>query len=155
MEKQERIREEKLNVESDREIELKAIEGKLKLMGCRVKEIPSDGNCMYHAIAHQLERHALQDRIKLTDVPPSLALRQLVANYIRQHPSDFEAFITMEESVSVEAYCDTIEHSQEWGGQIELSAMVQALQVRIEIISADTTLQMGQEYSDDPTLQIT
>lgn len=56
-EKAEQIRLEKLNIVSDREIELEIIQQKLTTMGFSMKEIPSDGNCMFHAIAHQMDQH--------------------------------------------------------------------------------------------------
>ena len=52
-------------------------------------------------------------------------------------------------------YCDDIEKTSAWGGQLELKALVQLLKVPITIYSATSPdVLMGDEYSDlsDPLL---
>ena len=51
-----RIEEESKNVVSERKIELDQIALQLQSLTLTIHEIPSDGHCLYHAIADQLRR---------------------------------------------------------------------------------------------------
>ncbi|KAJ0404591.1 hypothetical protein P43SY_005549 [Pythium insidiosum] len=59
-ERQERIEEENKHVVSDRQIETDIILAKLRPLKLDIKDIPSDGHCMYHAVADQMKRHGMQ-----------------------------------------------------------------------------------------------
>ncbi|CAK4774757.1 unnamed protein product [Aphanomyces euteiches] len=54
--RQERIANESRDIVSKRQIECDQIADKLKALNMAIKEVPSDGHCMYHAIADQLKR---------------------------------------------------------------------------------------------------
>lgn len=56
-ERRERIEEENKHTVSARQVEADVILAKLARHGLAIKDIPSDGHCMYHAVADQLQRH--------------------------------------------------------------------------------------------------
>ena len=48
------------------------------------------------------------------------------------------------------AYCETVEHSSEWGGQLEIAALAHARKRKVTVYSADApALTAGEEYDDE------
>ncbi|ETW06667.1 hypothetical protein, variant [Aphanomyces invadans] len=87
--RQDRIAFESQNVVSQRQIEIDAISNQLTSLNLVIKEIPSDGHCMYHAVADQLK---LTGRLATVTVPatPSSSLtsraRTLILRYDKRLP---------------------------------------------------------------------
>lgn len=160
-EQQEREREqlirlqEKENVNGPRNTENQAIYNRLKEKGLKVYSIPSDGDCLYKAIAHQL----LVKKEQLLSVDE---LRKCTATYIREHKEDFMPFLTHPETCNTltdeefEEYCEKITNSKIWGGQIEVRALSNYLKCPITIIQATgpDTIEQGQEF-EGPSFIIT
>lgn len=95
-----------------------------------VKEILSDGNCLYRAIADQLPP---QEGITFAD------LRRIAANYMRSNRDDFAPFLGLESNdPEFDEYCNNVESvvKAEWGGQLEIRAISQSLSKRILIYDA-------------------
>ena len=61
-----------------------------------MKDIPSDGDCLYSAIVHQLEKVGIKSSVKI--------LRSTCADYIRKHSEDFESFLESD----LELYCQKV-----------------------------------------------
>ena len=139
-----------------------------------IQAVPSDGNCLYSALSHQLTRlrtlpwglplgpgqgsisEWLDDHplLELAEVPesglsPGLdalpmtveALRAAAADHLAAHRDDFEPFLTVEsdadgEALVFEDYCERVRSSNEWGRQLELRALADALEVQILVYSA-------------------
>ncbi|XP_072013330.1 deubiquitinase OTUD6B-like [Amphiura filiformis] len=151
-EREQRItEEEKNNVYSARNVE----EGKLKAILTQrellIKEIPSDGHCLYNAVLHQLSRRGIKTGIE--------DLRRQVAEYMRSHVDDFLCFLSKPDTgdpYSLEEYgqyCDEIATTAAWGGQHEISAMVQILKLPIQVLQADgPVLTIGEEYETQPVI---
>ncbi|KAG2220280.1 hypothetical protein INT45_009895 [Circinella minor] len=125
--------------------------GPLKL---KVHEIHADGHCLYNAISNQLSKRYNQE-------VDHQKLRQLAAAYMRNHSDDFIPFLykdngDMYSSDDFERYCDEIENTPRWGGQLEILALSRSKEVPIHIV------QMGQpvlkvneeEYSDKQPLKL-
>lgn len=74
---------------SERERELAAIRQQLKQSGLTLKTIPSDGHCLYRAVADQL--HSL--KIGNIESDDYKTIRSIVADYMRKNPDDFIAFL--------------------------------------------------------------
>ncbi|CAK4235631.1 unnamed protein product [Aphanomyces euteiches] len=149
--RQERIANESRDIVSKRQIECDQIADKLKALNMAIKEVPSDGHCMYHAIADQLKR---MDFLPHMSMESHVYLRLRTAKYLRSHANDFLPFVELnyESDVSnedqFEEYCKRVEESSDWGGQIELRALAQALEFPIEVHSATTdVIKMGEEFS--------
>lgn len=58
-ERRERIEEENKNTVSERQIEADIILSKLRPLKLVIKDIPSDGHCMYHAVADQMKQRSM------------------------------------------------------------------------------------------------
>lgn len=118
-----------------------------------MKQIPSDGHCMYRAIEDQLK----EKDCALTVV----ALRSQTAEYMQSHVEDFLPFLTNPNTGDMctpeefQKYCDDIVNTAAWGGQLELRALSHILQTPIEIIQADSPpITVGEEYSKHPLILV-
>ncbi|KAF0696738.1 Aste57867_12540 [Aphanomyces stellatus] len=147
-ERREKIEHERLDVVSDRQIECEQISRLLKNLKMMIKEIPSDGHCMYHAVADQLK---CVDRLH-SSVESHIYLRKKTADYLRSHDEDFLPFVEINyeydlpPSEQYKHYCNRVEESSDWGGQIELRALAQALQREIIVYSSSNVITMGEEF---------
>ncbi|XP_071401794.1 deubiquitinase OTUD6B isoform X2 [Centroberyx affinis] len=125
---------------------------KLAQRQLQIREISSDGHCMYRAIEDQLVQRAVPGL--------SLSLKELrsrTAEHMRSHADDFLPFLTnantgdMYTTDEFEKYCSDVEHTAAWGGQLELRALTQVLHLPIEVIQADSpTIKIGEEYDSNP-----
>lgn len=151
-ERNERIAEAEIeNLKGVRHVEKVKIESELKSKGLSIFEVPSDGNCMYKALEHQL---SLQDRLVSTET-----LRSEAAFFMRKHPDDFMPFMTNPDSgepltlEEFENFCQKTESSTAWGGQIELRALSHSLETPIEVVQAEgAEILIGEEYEDKEKL---
>lgn len=117
-----------------------------------MRDIPSDGHCLYRAIADQLQtlqisidRSVLSSKIEIRDhgQVDYRALRIVAAQHLRSHAIEFAPFLGIDpesDSASYEAYCGKVESDSlaDWGGQLEIRALVEALNVSVAIYSADS-----------------
>lgn len=122
----------------------------------QIREISSDGHCMYRAVEDQLSQRGV------TSLTLSLKeLRARTAQQMRNNANDFLPFLTntttgdMYTADEFEKYCNDVEHTAAWGGQLELRALTQVLQLPIEVIQADSpTIRIGEEYEKAPVTLI-
>ncbi|XP_067281854.1 deubiquitinase OTUD6B isoform X1 [Pseudorasbora parva] len=115
----------------------------------QIKEISSDGHCMYRAVEDQLKERG-----------PTLCLKELraqTAQYMRSHADDFLPFLTdpnsgdMYTADEFEKYCNDVADTAAWGGQLELKALSLVLQLPIEVIQAESpSIIIGEEYNKPP-----
>lgn len=125
---------------------------KLAQQQLQIKEISSDGHCMYRAIEDQLAQRSQQGLVLSMK-----ELRSRTAEHMRNHADDFLPFLTnpntgdMYTSDEFEKYCSEVEHTAAWGGQLELRALTQVLHLPIEVIQANSsTIKIGEEFNSDP-----
>ncbi|XP_060915989.1 deubiquitinase OTUD6B [Labrus mixtus] len=152
-ERESRIAEaEVLNLQGVRHQEGLMLAQKLALQQLQIKEISSDGHCMYRAIEDQLAK-----RSKPEIVVSMKDLRSRTAEHMRSHADDFLPFLTkpntgdMYTTEEFEHYCSEVEHTAAWGGQLELQALTQVLRLPIEVIQANSsTIKIGEEFDSDP-----
>ena len=143
--------QEQENLHGPRNTELQAINTKLKERGLKIVLIPSDGDCLYKAIAHQFSLKK-QKELSVDN------LREKVADYIRQNIDDFLPFMTnpdtceMLTSEEFEEYCSKIENTKVWGGQLEIRALSNSLKCPITVIQATGpgSIDQGAEYEGPP-----
>ncbi|XP_053571166.1 deubiquitinase OTUD6B [Bombina bombina] len=149
-ERDERIAEAEIeNLSGARHLEGQKLAGILGERELQIKQIPSDGHCMYRAIEHQLRER---------DNGFSLAnLRSQTADYMQIHVDEFLPFLTnsstgeMYSQEEFEKYCTDIANTASWGGQLELRALSHVLKTPIEVIQADSPpIIIGEEYSSKP-----
>ncbi|KAJ3369637.1 OTU domain-containing protein 6B [Allomyces arbusculus] len=125
------------------QIEREQLQALLQRHKLRVHSIAPDGHCLYASIAHQLG-----------DASTYTSLRQLAAQHLRTHPDDFRPFLVDETTGEMltddgfRAYCAKIESTAEWGGQIELRALAEALRRPIAVYqsSSPNPLVLGAEF---------
>ncbi|PZC77285.1 hypothetical protein B5X24_HaOG203602 [Helicoverpa armigera] len=155
-EREEQIKQqEQENLHGPRNTELQGINTKLKERKLKIFSIPSDGDCLYKAIAHQMAV------IKQKDISVD-ELRESVAKYIRQNKDDFIPFMSnpdtceMLTSEEFEEYCNKIENTKVWGGQLEIRALSNILKCPVTVIQATGpgSIDQGAEH-DGPPLIIT
>jgi OTU domain-containing protein 6 len=123
----------------------RAIESKALLDRLAIYDIPPDGHCLYAAVAHQLQVNNLKqdDGSRVFDV---LGLRSIAADHMLRHKDEYIPFL---ETVSFDdakfvSYCEQVRSEAVWGGQVELRALAEALEVPIEIYgTAMPVLVMG------------
>ncbi|XP_058802754.1 deubiquitinase OTUD6B-like [Phymastichus coffea] len=150
------IEQEALNVYGKRNVEAQAINNILSKRDLMIYEIPSDGHCLYNAVAHQL---------KLIGNTPSLNfidLRKQTAKYLREHSDNFLSFIDNPDSDDImsieqyEKYCDSVGETSAWGGAVELQVLANVLQCPIEVIQASgVPYIVGEEYEQTRKLILT
>ncbi|KTG03951.1 hypothetical protein cypCar_00005174 [Cyprinus carpio] len=110
----------------------------------QIREISSDGHCMYRAVEDQLTERGAP--LSLTE------LRAQTAQYMRSHADDFLPFLTdpssgdMYTAEEFEKYCSDVADTAAWGGQLELKALSQVLQLPIEVVQAESpSIIIGEE----------
>lgn len=149
------LAQDEINKTGPRVIELNTIKKILAKRDLLLHPIASDGNCLYNAIRNQL---------KITErfVDDVQTLRNKTADYILQNKDSLIFYMTNPDSgdclndAEFEKYCSDLRNTAAWGGQIEISALSQILQVPIEVIQATgpSTIQ-GDEKFNGPNLVIT
>ncbi|KAG6622541.1 OTU ovarian tumor-like cysteine protease [Phytophthora cinnamomi] len=151
-ERRERIEEANKNTVSERQIEADMILAQLARHGLKIKDIPSDGHCMYHAVADQMKQKNLP---VVDDVAGFQYLRKLTSEYMLAHADDYLPFMALDEAAAspeeaFATYCDRVANTADWGGQLELRALACALRTPIEVFSAEgDVLVMGGEFVDE------
>ncbi|XP_013783285.1 OTU domain-containing protein 6B-like [Limulus polyphemus] len=154
---EERVRKQRIeeqereNLTGVRNVEAEKLKEILANRKLAIYEIPSDGNCLYKAVEHQLKLSNIE-----TSVP---ILREQTANYLREHSTDYLPFLTsakmgdfMTED-ELEEYCNEIANTSAWGGLIELRIISHVFQTPIEVIQADgPSIIIGEEYISSPLI---
>ncbi|XP_041969479.1 deubiquitinase OTUD6B [Aricia agestis] len=143
--------QEQENKNGPRNLEMQAIHTRLKTRNLSIFLIPSDGDCLYKAIAHQLE---VQHNKKLNVQD----LRNNAASYIMENKDDFLPFLSNPETFEMltdaefEEYCEKIRNTNVWGGQVEIRALSNYLKCPISIIQATgpETIEQGTEFTGPP-----
>lgn len=144
-EREARIQAELANLgETERMVEEEKLRRVLVPLGLYIRDIPSDGHCLFRSVEDQLE---------FTGDPapvPYPELRKRCAAHMQAHPADFLPFLDLDEEGEsaesgeegverpqrseeqrFEAYCARMGGSAVWGGQLEVRALAQALQRRV------------------------
>ncbi|KAK2527894.1 Otud6b [Columba guinea] len=153
-EREERIAEAEIeNLTGARHLESQKLASLLAARHLEIKQIPSDGHCMYRAIEDQLRDHQNSWTVA--------TLRNQTAKYMQNHFDDFLPFLTnpntgdMYSREEFEKYCDDIANTAAWGGQLELRALSHILQTPIEVVQMDSPpIIVGEEYSNKPIILV-
>lgn len=149
------IEQEVENIHGKRNVEIQAINKTLRERNLVIQEIPSDGNCLYNALAHQLKT--------IGETPLSFQeLRTKTAAYLRENVNDFLPFLSNPDSDEIisleqyEKYCKDVAETSAWGGAIELQVLSHVLKCPIEVIQASgAPYVIGDEYNIERKLVIT
>uniref|UniRef100_A0A8D0GBT8 ubiquitinyl hydrolase 1 n=1 Tax=Sphenodon punctatus TaxID=8508 RepID=A0A8D0GBT8_SPHPU len=153
-EREERIAEAEVeNLTGARHLESQKLAHMLAARELEIKQIPSDGHCMYRAIEDQLKDQ--QNSWAVAN------LRSQTAQYMQSHVDDFLPFLInpntgdMYSQEEFQKYCDDIVNTAAWGGQLELRALSHILQTPIEVLQMDSPpIVVGEEYSRKPLILV-
>ncbi|KAJ1921455.1 OTU protein [Tieghemiomyces parasiticus] len=132
------------------EVERNAITDLLKINKLTMKEVESDGHCLFRSFADQLrEYHDINTNYQI--------LRREAADYMATHRDDFIPFLVNEhgEILSEDEfrrYCHDLVHTSVWGGEPEILALAHVHKLPVHIIQMGSpTLRIAEEYqSPDP-----
>lgn len=146
------LEQEEINKTGPRATELKLIKSILKSRNLMLYPIPSDGDCLYNAIKHQL---IVTGRTPIIDTPK---LRQITADYIQENKQLLIFYMSNPATgdclndEEFTDYCESIKRTATWGGQIEIKALSNALRVPIEVLqsSGPPTIQNDENFNGPP-----
>ncbi|XP_023675852.2 deubiquitinase OTUD6B [Paramormyrops kingsleyae] len=137
------------NLQGSRHLENQKLSQILGGKQLQIREIMSDGHCLYRAVEDQLLRRGCT--LGLAE------LRSQTAQHMRSHAEEFLPFLTNPTSGDMftpeefEKYCSEVADTAAWGGQLELRALTQVLKIPIEVIQAESpTIVIGEEYREPP-----
>lgn len=147
------LEQEEINKTGPRATELKQIKTILKSRNLMLYPIPSDGDCLYNAIKHQLI--ATGRSPTAIDTPK---LRQITADYIQDNKQSLIFYMSNPATGDCltddefSDYCESIKRTATWGGQIEIKALSNALKVPIEVLqsSGPPTIQNDENFPGPP-----
>lgn len=119
---------------SARELELAAIAAQLAGLKppLRVLEVTGDGHCLYRAVADQLRR--FRPELHIWAKGPDRAheeMRALCADALRLRSGEYEPFAELNDDEDFSSYCDRVENSADWGGELELRALADQLGAQV------------------------
>ncbi|KAI9325966.1 hypothetical protein DFJ73DRAFT_632934, partial [Zopfochytrium polystomum] len=132
-----------------KEVESEAISSIIKARNLQLVEIKADGHCLYNALRHQLSSLDGQDQLTYSDI------RKLAADHMRAHSDDFLPFLVDDNGdvmseAKFEKYCDDVERSATWGGQLEIQAVAMALQREIHVIQMGSPpIVIGEDFRSE------
>lgn len=137
------------NQNCDRNVEAEKLTEMVSKLNLCIKEISPDGNCLYNAIADQLNNSSNQHDWK--------TLRAMTATHLRDNKAEFLPFMihtATGESYNDDEYfqyCDDVEGTNAWGGHVEIQALSEVLRTPIEVFQADSRLlKVGEQFNADP-----
>lgn len=139
-------------LESEGVVSLSAIENERMQdqrdeFGFALKDIASDGSCLFRAFSHQMKYNEMEN------VPDHEALRSICADFLLENASDFQIF--MEEPWNSDdgyrQYVDKIRDC-EWGGQVEITALSRIFEVRVEVYQGkyEPIIQVNEDFPNGP-----
>lgn len=124
------------NLSGSRLVESNKLNKILSERGLAVYEVPSDGDCLYKAVEHQLSTL----NIRHTTVQQ---LRKETSEYMSSHADDFIPFLMDPNSDEImtrdqyDKYCGEIATTPAWGGHVEIQALSHICGRPIEVIQAE------------------
>jgi len=136
------------NIGGTRHVETQTLVKKLKNLGLVIFDIPSDGNCLYSAIVHQLKEVCGK-----TFTVPEIRLK--TSEFLKCNKDDFIPYLSHPDTGEMltdqqfEDYCYQVANSVQWGGEIELRALSHVFSTPIKVIQAEgSDITIGIEYTN-------
>jgi len=138
-------KQEEENQHGARNLEAAKIKELLESRDLLLQEIPSNGDCLFAGLVHQLGLQKLEKSVK--------DLRKAATDEIRGNSDDYLPFLShpvtgeMLDQEQFDKYCKDMQNTPAWGGQVELRALSQALKLPIEVVQADgPSMVVGEEF---------
>lgn len=133
-------------------------------LGLKQQKIRADGHCLYYSILDQIiQRHSpdmfnsysIPKSFKFSDKPEDFygnlnveVLRQLNVSYLKENKDVYEFLLFDDNSsnlIAFDEYCDKMESTAAWGGEIELSIFSKIFNCKIFIMQQDTQYSIGDD----------
>ena len=121
-------KQEEENLNGLRHLEQETITKLLDSRGLSLHEVPSDGDCMFAGLVHQL---SLVGEVSNID-----DLRHQTSTEMRSNSGQYLPFLSLTPP-EFEVYCKKMASTKEWGGQVELLALTNILKRPIEVLQAE------------------
>eukprot|EP00123_Amoebidium_parasiticum_P020302 comp47032_c0_seq1/m.47590 comp47032_c0_seq1/g.47590 ORF comp47032_c0_seq1/g.47590 comp47032_c0_seq1/m.47590 type:complete len:328 (-) comp47032_c0_seq1:613-1596(-) len=126
---------------SNKSVEDSAFNMLLRAQGLAVHQIPADGHCLYAAMAHQLQ---YRSRLPLGKIEDVKSLRHIAASHIRRHRDEYLPYMVNDQGDMLspdefKTYCHKLETTNDWGGQLELRALAEALGEHIVVLQSNAS----------------
>ncbi|CAI4039367.1 hypothetical protein SMKI_08G0300 [Saccharomyces mikatae IFO 1815] len=147
-------------LEASKQPDLKKIEQESIDQLCELKklkqfDIQPDGHCLFASILDQLRlRH---DPKELESDLNVMKLRWLSSNYVQKHRDDFIPYLFDEETMQmkdIDEYTKEMEHTAQWGGEIEILALSKVFDCPISILMSGRPVQVYNEDGKKPELKL-
>jgi hypothetical protein len=97
--------------------------------GSRCHDVPGDGNCLFEAVAHQLEIRWLRSISQAK-------LRLLAVEHISQHQFEYQGFIEGD----FDKFVERVARDGTWANNVVITALARALDLTIIIINSDGSM---------------
>mmetsp|Transcript_25092 Transcript_25092/g.52168 ORF Transcript_25092/g.52168 Transcript_25092/m.52168 type:complete len:305 (+) Transcript_25092:150-1064(+) len=140
----ERRREEDIAAETaaagptPRDIENSQLLATLAPLNMTIQDVPADGNCLYRAVAAQL--NASQ---QLSSPNGFVEVRGICADSLEKNSEEFSPFVEYTETApDFSSYVQRVRSSADWGGHLELRAISMATERPIHVYSASSSTAM-------------
>lgn len=135
------------NLAGTRHREQERIKELLESRGLVLAEIPSDGDCMFAGLVHQLSQYGETSSVS--------GLRRQCAEEILRNKETYWPFLShprtgeMLTDGEFQEYCSAMSSTPVWGGQVELRALSSVLQRPLEVVQAEgqESVVVGEEES--------
>jgi len=127
------------NLTGQRNLEQEAITRLLEARGLALHQVPSDGDCMFAGLVHQLSLAGEASTVS--------ELRQQTSAEMRANTDQYLPFLSLSPP-QFEVYCNKMASTSEWGGQVELLALTNVLRRPIEVLQAEgAPMTVGEHFS--------
>lgn len=126
------------------ERESQRMDRQLKAQGMQIKDIPSDGNCLFRAIKDQMDFNEVKGFQELDHT----SLRSLCADTLDRYRDEYAVFMP-EDEPDFDAYLRKI-RDHLWGGDMEINALSRALRSRIFVYQGEgePVLKFGEDIKN-------
>eukprot|EP00922_Rhytidocystis_sp_ex-Travisia-forbesii_P049745 GHVS01074010.1.p1 GENE.GHVS01074010.1~~GHVS01074010.1.p1 ORF type:complete len:215 (+),score=51.13 GHVS01074010.1:275-919(+) len=137
-EEEEHRKEETVNLGEDESNNFASL---LSQLGLELRPVASDGHCLYRAVAQQLPLLEGSSMCEGATATSFSDLRRLVADYLRNHQDEYQPYLEEPHCDTDEGYrdyCNTVEKTSEWGGEVELRVLSHVLRRKIVVHNVDS-----------------
>ncbi|XBW37225.1 hypothetical protein QEN19_002808 [Hanseniaspora menglaensis] len=154
--------------------EAEALNYKCNKLGLTQQIIKADGHCLYYAVLDQLEQRHSKQHFSSYNLPKKFefcndpegfyrnlnakTLRNLNVSYLKANRELFELMVFDDNTNKLQdfdVYCEKMENSGAWGGEIELSVFSKIFGCKIFILQESTQYSIGdEEMASNPELKL-
>lgn len=123
--------------------EYEELKKNLEQSGYYVREMGGDGNCLFRSVSDQIEGN--ENNFKY--------YRQICCEFMKNNKEQFKPFI--DDSTTIERYIEKMSKNKEWGGNLEINALSNALEANFYIYDCELKKMLNNKIFDKPKHVIT